>query len=143
MRIASVALGEEGSVTARLNWTLPEEPDIPIHHYKVFWSWTVPTRSMVPSKKKRRKTTNGVTFSPLSVPRSFSLFQLLFSFFHPYIRGFVQDYLSTFSSGTGTSVNIPLWKNEQSYNRRRIHTGGAISHTLIQFALHCFNSSDW
>uniref|UniRef100_A0A672JUB1 Anosmin 1 n=1 Tax=Salarias fasciatus TaxID=181472 RepID=A0A672JUB1_SALFA len=59
LRVTNVTLGEDGSVTARLNWTLPEEPDIPIHHYKVFWSWTVPTKSMVPSKKKRRKTTNG------------------------------------------------------------------------------------
>lgn len=64
LRVTNVTLGDEGLVTARLNWTLPEEPDIPIHHYKVFWSWTVPTKSMVPSKKKRRKTTNGVIFSP-------------------------------------------------------------------------------
>lgn len=63
LSVTNVTLGEEGLVTARLNWTLPEEPDIPIHHYKVFWSWTVPTKSMVPSKKKRRKTTNGVIFS--------------------------------------------------------------------------------
>ncbi|XP_062257862.1 anosmin-1 [Platichthys flesus] len=59
LRVTNVTLGDEGLVTARLNWTLPEEPDIPIHHYKVFWSWTVPTKSTVPSKKKRRKTTNG------------------------------------------------------------------------------------
>uniref|UniRef100_A0A665TYU6 Anosmin-1-like n=1 Tax=Echeneis naucrates TaxID=173247 RepID=A0A665TYU6_ECHNA len=59
LQITNVTLGDEGLVTARLNWTLPEEPDIPIHHYKVFWSWTVSTKSMVPSKKKRRKTTNG------------------------------------------------------------------------------------
>lgn len=97
MRIASVTPGEEGSVTARLNWTLPEEPDIPIHHYKVFWSWSVPSRSMVPSKKKRRKTTNGVTFSPrLGDTLFLSLFQLLLLFFHPSIRSLIQDYLSTF-----------------------------------------------
>uniref|UniRef100_A0A7N6B1S1 Anosmin 1 n=1 Tax=Anabas testudineus TaxID=64144 RepID=A0A7N6B1S1_ANATE len=59
LRITNLILGDEGLVTARLNWTLPEEPDIPIHHYKVFWSWTVPTKSMMLSKKKRRKTTNG------------------------------------------------------------------------------------
>lgn len=64
LRIIGVTPGDEGAVTARLNWTLPEEPDIPVHHYKVFWSWTVPTKSMVPSKKKRRKTTNGVILSP-------------------------------------------------------------------------------
>ncbi|KAF3843181.1 hypothetical protein F7725_002030 [Dissostichus mawsoni] len=59
LRVSNVTVGEDGLVTARLNWTLPEEPDIPIHHYKVFWSWTVPSKSIVPSKKKRRKTTNG------------------------------------------------------------------------------------
>ncbi|KAM7380453.1 hypothetical protein PAMP_003746 [Pampus punctatissimus] len=59
LRVTNVTLGDEGLLTARLIWTLPEEPDIPVHHYKVFWSWTVPTKSMVPSKKKRRKTTNG------------------------------------------------------------------------------------
>lgn len=60
LRISNITAGDDGQVLARLNWTLPEEPDIPIHHYKVFWSWTVPTKSMVPSKKKRRKTVNGV-----------------------------------------------------------------------------------
>uniref|UniRef100_A0A4W5QVZ8 Anosmin 1 n=1 Tax=Hucho hucho TaxID=62062 RepID=A0A4W5QVZ8_9TELE len=59
LRVTNMMLGAEGTVTARLNWTLPEEPDIPVHHYKVFWSWTVPGKSLVPSKKKRRKTTNG------------------------------------------------------------------------------------
>ncbi|KAG5833657.1 hypothetical protein ANANG_G00278210 [Anguilla anguilla] len=29
------------------------------HQHDVFWSWTVGDRSLVPSKKKRRKTTNG------------------------------------------------------------------------------------
>uniref|UniRef100_A0A4W5PZL2 Anosmin 1 n=1 Tax=Hucho hucho TaxID=62062 RepID=A0A4W5PZL2_9TELE len=59
LRVTNMTLGAEGTVTACLNWTLPEEPDIPVHHYKVFWSWTVPGKSLVPSKKKRRKTTNG------------------------------------------------------------------------------------
>uniref|UniRef100_A0A8C7YFC4 Anosmin 1 n=1 Tax=Oryzias sinensis TaxID=183150 RepID=A0A8C7YFC4_9TELE len=59
LHVTNMSLAEDGLVTARLNWTLPHEPDIPIHHYKVFWSWTVPTKSMVPSKKKQRKTING------------------------------------------------------------------------------------
>uniref|UniRef100_A0A1A8E101 Kallmann syndrome 1 sequence n=1 Tax=Nothobranchius kadleci TaxID=1051664 RepID=A0A1A8E101_NOTKA len=59
LRVTNVTSGDDGLATVRINWTLPEEPDIPIHHYKVFWSWTVPTKSMVPSKKKRRKTTSG------------------------------------------------------------------------------------
>lgn len=64
LRVTNVTLGDDGLLMVRLNWSLPEEPDIPIHHYKVFWSWTVPSKSMVPSKKKRRKTTNGVILSP-------------------------------------------------------------------------------
>lgn len=75
LRITNVTLGDEGLVTARLNWTLPEEPDIPVHHYKVFWSWTVPTKSMVPSKKKRRKTASGVIFT-LSLWRALIIFFL-------------------------------------------------------------------
>ncbi|KAL0963619.1 hypothetical protein UPYG_G00308690 [Umbra pygmaea] len=59
LRVTNMSLGAEGTVTAGFNWTLPVEPDIPVHHYKVFWSWTVPGKSLVPSKKKRRKTTSG------------------------------------------------------------------------------------
>lgn len=96
LQITNTTLGDEGLVTVRLNWTLPEEPDIPIHHYKVFWSWTVPTKSMVPSKKKRRKTTNGVILPP-------SLREVFFFliFFFPY---FVQDYCVTFLSDLSTSL---------------------------------------
>ena len=101
LRVSNVTLGDEGLVTARLNWTLPEEPDIPVHHYKVFWSWTVPTKSMVPSKKKRRKTTNGVIFSPCLI----DVFFLSVSLFLPLRRqGLVQDYLSIFFSGLNTSL---------------------------------------
>lgn len=101
VRVTNVTLGDEGLVTARLNWTLPEEPDIPIHHYKVFWSWTVPTKSMVPSKKKRRKTTNGVIFS-LCLSDVFLLF--LSVFLSLRLQGLVQDYLSISSSGLNTSL---------------------------------------
>lgn len=99
LRVANVTMGEEGLVTARLNWTLPEEPDIPIHHYKVFWSWTVPTKSMVPSKKKRRKTTNGVIFSSACLSDDFFLLLLFFPSLSP-----VQDYLSISPCGFDTSL---------------------------------------
>lgn len=99
--VTNVTLGEEGLVTVRLNWTLPEEPDIPIHHYKVFWSWTVPTKSMVPSKKKRRKTTNGV-ISSLCLSDVFFFF---LSFIRSLrLRGLFQDYFSIFSPSFGTTL---------------------------------------
>nr|XP_015216972.1 PREDICTED: anosmin-1 [Lepisosteus oculatus] len=59
LRITNMTSNSEGSGTARLSWNLSEEPDIPVHHYKVFWSWTVSRKSIVPAKKKRRKTTEG------------------------------------------------------------------------------------
>lgn len=48
-------------MTVTLVWDTPEEPDTPLHHYKVFWSWTVHGKSLVPTKKKRRKTTDAVS----------------------------------------------------------------------------------
>uniref|UniRef100_A0A674J6W0 Anosmin-1 n=1 Tax=Terrapene triunguis TaxID=2587831 RepID=A0A674J6W0_9SAUR len=59
LRIANSTTNNDGSVTVRIIWDLPEEPDIPVHHYKVFWSWTVSSKSVIPAKKKRRKTTDG------------------------------------------------------------------------------------
>ncbi|XP_010334496.2 anosmin-1 [Saimiri boliviensis] len=59
LRLANSTINSDGSVTVTIVWDLPEEPDIPVHHYKVFWSWTVSSKSLVPTKKKRRKTTDG------------------------------------------------------------------------------------
>ncbi|XP_074215212.1 anosmin-1 [Camelus bactrianus] len=59
LRLANSSITSDGSVTVTVVWDLPEEPDIPVHHYKVFWSWMVSSKSLVPTKKKRRKTTDG------------------------------------------------------------------------------------
>ncbi|KAM9577570.1 anosmin-1 [Trichechus inunguis] len=59
LRLANSTINSDGSVTVTIVWDLSEEPDIPVHHYKVFWSWTVSSKSLVPTKKKRRKTTDG------------------------------------------------------------------------------------
>ncbi|XP_051564359.1 anosmin-1-like [Myxocyprinus asiaticus] len=59
LRLTNITAGQDGLLTAQLNWTLSVEPDIPVHHYKVFWSWTVPGTSPVPAKRKGRKTASG------------------------------------------------------------------------------------
>ncbi|VTJ85270.1 Hypothetical predicted protein, partial [Marmota monax] len=59
LQLANSTVNSDGTVTVTIAWDLPEEPDIPVHHYKVFWSWTVSNKSLVPTKKKRRKTTDG------------------------------------------------------------------------------------
>lgn len=64
LRLANSTSNSDGSVTVTLVWDVPEEPDLPVHHYKVFWSWSVSSKSLVPTKKKRRMTTDGVSESP-------------------------------------------------------------------------------
>ncbi|XP_069319946.1 anosmin-1 [Eulemur rufifrons] len=59
LRLANSTVNSDGSVTVTVVWDVPEELDIPVHHYKVFWSWMVSSKSLVPTKKKRRKTTDG------------------------------------------------------------------------------------
>ncbi|KAG9270977.1 anosmin-1 [Astyanax mexicanus] len=63
LKVSNISSGKDGFLTARLDWTLPEESDVPVHHFKVFWSWTVPGKALVPTKKKRRKTTSGAKSS--------------------------------------------------------------------------------
>uniref|UniRef100_A0A8B9GNC0 Anosmin 1 n=1 Tax=Astyanax mexicanus TaxID=7994 RepID=A0A8B9GNC0_ASTMX len=74
LKVSNISSGKDGFLTARLDWTLPEESDVPVHHFKVFWSWTVPGKALVPTKKKRRKTTSGK--HPAVSPDSVSLLQL-------------------------------------------------------------------
>ncbi|KAF4027334.1 hypothetical protein G4228_019464, partial [Cervus hanglu yarkandensis] len=59
LRLANSTVHSDGSVAVTIVWDVPEEPDVPVHHYKVFWSWTVSGKSLVPTKKRRRKTTDG------------------------------------------------------------------------------------
>ncbi|XP_035264334.1 anosmin-1-like isoform X1 [Anguilla anguilla] len=57
LRISSMRVSTEGTVSVRLDWNVLEDPDVPVHHFRVFW--TVSDRSMVAAKKKRRKNTKG------------------------------------------------------------------------------------
>lgn len=60
LRLLNSTAHSDGTLTATVGWDTPEEPDTPVHHYKVFWSWAADSaRSLVPSRKKRRKTTDG------------------------------------------------------------------------------------
>uniref|UniRef100_A0A8C1DRM3 Anosmin 1 n=1 Tax=Cyprinus carpio carpio TaxID=630221 RepID=A0A8C1DRM3_CYPCA len=58
LRAAHITTGPGGLLTVRISWTLPVEPDVPVHHYKIYWSWTVPGKSAVPSRRKRRRKTS-------------------------------------------------------------------------------------
>ncbi|KTG03599.1 hypothetical protein cypCar_00030564 [Cyprinus carpio] len=60
LSVSNITEGPDGLLTVRISWTLPTEPDLPVHHYKIYWSWTIPGNSLAPSRRKRRKTSDGV-----------------------------------------------------------------------------------
>lgn len=56
LRVANMSFGPSRSVAARIEWSVPLDLDVPIHHYKVGWSWTAVGHSSASSLTKRRKT---------------------------------------------------------------------------------------
>ena len=60
LRVANMSFGPGRAVSARLQWSMPVDLDVPVHHYKVSWSWTAVGQSFASSLTKRRKTVRGV-----------------------------------------------------------------------------------
>nr|XP_019959396.1 PREDICTED: anosmin-1 [Paralichthys olivaceus] len=56
LRVANMSFGPGRAVSARLQWSTPADLDVPVHHYKVSWSWTAVRQSSASSLTKRRKT---------------------------------------------------------------------------------------
>ncbi|KAE8278767.1 Anosmin-1 [Larimichthys crocea] len=56
LRVANMSFGPSRAVSARLQWSMPDDPDVPVHHYKVSWSWTAVRQPSASSLSKRRKT---------------------------------------------------------------------------------------
>ncbi|KAM3585190.1 uncharacterized protein V6R79_010009 [Siganus canaliculatus] len=56
LRVANMSFGTGRTVSARLQWTMPLDLDVPVHHYKVSWSWTALGQPSASSLTKRRKT---------------------------------------------------------------------------------------
>ncbi|KAL6481675.1 hypothetical protein MHYP_G00097550 [Metynnis hypsauchen] len=60
MRVSHMSFGPDRSVSVHVNWEAPADLDIPVHHYKLSWSWTVSGGDLAtPPKLKKRKTVNG------------------------------------------------------------------------------------
>lgn len=60
LRVANMSFGPGRAVSARLQWSMPADLDVPVHHYKVSWSWTAVGQPSVLSLTKRRKTVREV-----------------------------------------------------------------------------------
>uniref|UniRef100_A0A8C5P6J2 Anosmin 1 n=1 Tax=Leptobrachium leishanense TaxID=445787 RepID=A0A8C5P6J2_9ANUR len=110
LKLANTTIISDGTVTAKIIWDLQEEPDIPVHHYKVFWSWTANAKSVVPAKKKRRKTTEGsqnyVTLDGLQ-PNSNYLVEIQAITYWGQVRLKSAKVSLSFSSGSSSKDQAP------------------------------------
>lgn len=60
LRVANMSFGPGRAASARLQWSMPADLDVPVHHYKVSWSWTAIGQASASSLTKRRKTVREV-----------------------------------------------------------------------------------
>ncbi|KAM4710895.1 anosmin-1-like isoform 2-T2 [Anableps anableps] len=75
LRVVDMNFGPGRLVAARIIWDIPTDLDIPIHHYKVSWSWTGTGHSSASPMSKRRKTVreNQVELSSMRSNRKYSV----------------------------------------------------------------------
>uniref|UniRef100_A0A665TAN3 Anosmin 1a n=1 Tax=Echeneis naucrates TaxID=173247 RepID=A0A665TAN3_ECHNA len=75
LRVANMSFGPGRAVSATVQWSVPDDPDVPVHHYKVSWSWTAVGHSSASSLTKRRKTVRGgqVELDSMRSNRSYSV----------------------------------------------------------------------
>lgn len=57
LRVSNMSFGPGRAAAARVQWSMPADLDVPVHHYKVTWSWTTGRQS---SLSKRRKVVREV-----------------------------------------------------------------------------------
>uniref|UniRef100_H3DAG6 Anosmin 1a n=1 Tax=Tetraodon nigroviridis TaxID=99883 RepID=H3DAG6_TETNG len=55
LRVANLSFGPGRVVSARLQWTMPPDLDVPVHHYKVSWSWSHSGQFAASPLNKKRK----------------------------------------------------------------------------------------
>ncbi|XP_077429377.1 anosmin-1-like isoform X2 [Vanacampus margaritifer] len=55
LRVTNITLASGQLVRVQLKWRMPEDLDVPVHHYKVSWTWTFIGQPAVSSLAKRRK----------------------------------------------------------------------------------------
>uniref|UniRef100_A0A8C4GIS4 Anosmin 1a n=1 Tax=Dicentrarchus labrax TaxID=13489 RepID=A0A8C4GIS4_DICLA len=72
LRVANMSFGPGRVVSARLQWSMPADLDVPVHHYKVSWSWKAVGQPSASSLTKRRKTSQ-VELDSMRSNRSYSV----------------------------------------------------------------------
>ncbi|XP_062866922.1 anosmin-1a [Trichomycterus rosablanca] len=62
LQVTHTTSGSDRSVSVGVSWVAPVDPDVPVHHYRLAWSWTLTGQEPnMPPKLRRRKTINGDT----------------------------------------------------------------------------------
>ncbi|XP_044201353.1 anosmin-1a isoform X1 [Thunnus albacares] len=56
LRVTNMTFGPGRAVSAQLQWSILADLDVPVHHYKVSWSWTAVGQPSASSLTKRKKT---------------------------------------------------------------------------------------
>lgn len=55
LRVTNMSFGPGRAVAATVQWSVTSDLDVPVHHYKVSWSWTAAGQPSASSVTKRRK----------------------------------------------------------------------------------------
>lgn len=61
LRVTNMSFGPGRAVAARVQWIMTSDLDVPVHHYKVSWSWTAAGQPSASSLTKRRKIVSEVS----------------------------------------------------------------------------------
>ncbi|KAJ4923994.1 hypothetical protein JOQ06_000236 [Pogonophryne albipinna] len=75
LRVSSMIFGSGRAVSTQLQWSMPADLDVPVHSYKVSWSWTAEGQPPPLFLTKRRKTVKEaqVALDSLRANRSYSV----------------------------------------------------------------------
>ncbi|XP_028254076.1 anosmin-1-like isoform X1 [Parambassis ranga] len=75
IRVANMSYGPGRAVSARIQWSIPADLDVPVHHFKVSWSWTGLGHPSASSQTKRRKVVreSQVELDSMQSNRSYSV----------------------------------------------------------------------
>ncbi|XP_063734007.1 anosmin-1a isoform X2 [Eleginops maclovinus] len=75
LRVSNMIFGGSRAVSTRLQWSMPNDLDVPVHSYRVSWSWTTAGQPSPLFLTKRRKTVKEtqVELDSLRANRSYSV----------------------------------------------------------------------
>ncbi|KAK2880219.1 hypothetical protein Q8A73_022917 [Channa argus] len=75
LRVANMSYGPGRVVSAHIQWSMLADLDVPVHHYKVSWSWTAGGQTSASALTKKRKlvTESQVELESLRSNRSYSV----------------------------------------------------------------------